>query len=80
MIAILALAVVFGVLLGLADALMVALLRLPALIVTLGTSSLVYGFNLFFLGSQNLFNVPKTLVAFSHSSLLQVADAQGRGR
>jgi simple sugar transport system permease protein len=80
LIAILALAVVFGVLLGLADALMVALLRLPALIVTLGTSSLVYGFNLFFLGSQNLFNVPKTLVAFSHSSLLQVADAQGRGR
>ena len=78
LIAIFALAVVFGVLLGLADALMVALLRLPALIVTLGTSSLVYGFNLFFLGSQNLFNVPKTLVAFSHSSLLQVADAQGR--
>src|SRR5208283_4595983 len=77
-IAVFALAVVFGVLLGLANGLMVALLRLPALIVTLGTSSLFYGFNLFFLGSQNLFNVPRTLVAFSRSSLLQVADAQGR--
>jgi simple sugar transport system permease protein len=77
-IAIFALAVALGVLLGLANGLMVALLRLPALIVTLGTSSLFYGFNLFFLGSQNLFNVPKTLVAFSRSSLLQVTDAQGR--
>lgn len=73
-----ALAVVFGVLLGLLNGLLVALLRLPALIVTLGTSSLLYGFSLFFLGSQNLFNVPKALVAFSRSSLLQVADAQGR--
>jgi simple sugar transport system permease protein len=77
-VAVFALAVVFGVLLGLANGLMVALLRLPALIVTLGTSSLLYGFNLFFLGSQNLFNVPKTLVAFSHSSLLHVVDAEGR--
>jgi simple sugar transport system permease protein len=77
-IAVFALAVVFGVLLGLVNGLLVALLRLPALIVTLGTSSLLYGFNLFFLGSQNLFNVPRTLVAFSRSSLLQVADAQGR--
>lgn len=77
-IAIFAVAVVFGVLLGLANGLLVALLRLPALIVTLGTSSLLYGFSLFFLGSQNLFNVPKTLVTFSRSSLLHVADAQGR--
>jgi simple sugar transport system permease protein len=77
-IAIFALAVAFGVLLGLANGLMVAFLRLPALIVTLGTSSLYYGFNLFFLGSQNLFNVPKTLVAFSRTSLLRVADDQGR--
>ena len=77
-IAIFALAVAFGVLLGLVNGLLVARLRLPALIVTLGTSSLYYGFNLFFLGSQYLFNVPKTLLAFSHSSLLQVADARGR--
>lgn len=77
-IAVFAVAVVFGVLLGLVNGLLVALLRLPALIVTLGTSSLLYGFSLFFLGSQNLFNVPKTLVAFSRSSLLQVSDAGGR--
>ena len=77
-IAIFALAVAFGVLLGLVNGLLVALLRLPALIVTLGTSSLLYGFSLFFLGSQNLFNVPRALVIFSRSSLLQVADAQGR--
>jgi simple sugar transport system permease protein len=77
-IAVFAVAVVFGVLLGLVNGLLVALLRLPALIVTLGTSSLLYGFSLFFLGSQNLFNVPKTLVAFSRSSLLQVTDAGGR--
>ena len=78
LIAVFALAVVFGILLGLANGLIVALLRVPALIVTLGTSSLYYGFNLFFLGSQNLFDVPKTLVSFSRSSLLKLADAQGR--
>jgi simple sugar transport system permease protein len=77
-IAIYALAIVFGVALGLFNGLLVALLRLPALIVTLGTSSLFYGFNLFFLGSQNLFNLPKSLIPFSRSSLMQVTDAYGR--
>ena len=56
----------------------VAKFRLPALIVTLGTSSLIYGFNLFFIGSQDLFNVLSSIGAFSRSSLFVVTDQTGR--
>jgi simple sugar transport system permease protein len=73
-----AIAVLIGAFLGLINGALVTFFNLPALIVTLGTSSAFYGFNLFFLGSQNLFNVPKSLSAFSRDSLLKVTDAYDR--
>ncbi len=71
-------AFLFGVALGLFNGFFISFFRLPALIVTLGTSSLLYGFNLFFVGSQNLFNIPQSMVHFSRSALLSVADIHGR--
>lgn len=71
-------ATMLGALLGLVNGALVSFFNLPALIVTLGTSSVFYGFNLFFLGSQNLFNVPGTISAFSRSSLLKITDAYDR--
>ncbi len=76
--AIYGLAVVLGLALGLLNGVLISAFRLPALIVTLGTSSLIYGFNLFFVGSQDLFNVPRSIGAFSRASLLTITDPGGR--
>lgn len=78
LLAIYGLAVVIGLALGLLNGALISTFRLPALIVTLGTSSLLYGFNLFFVGSQNLFDVPRSVGAFSRASLLTVTDVRGR--
>ena len=78
MIAIYGLAVIIGLALGLLNGMLISIFRLPTLIVTLGTSSLIYGFNLFFVGSQDLFNVPRSIAAFSRASLLTVTDQGGR--
>lgn len=69
------LSAVLGIALGLFNGFFVAFLRLPALIVTLGTSSLFYGFNLFFVGSQNLFNIPASLDAFARTQWLTFTDS-----
>jgi simple sugar transport system permease protein len=71
-------ATVLGVLLGLMNGFFISYFRLPALIVTLGTSSLLYGFNLFFVGSQNLFNIPVSLGTFARAGLLSFSDSSGR--
>ena len=77
-VAIYGVAIAIGVALGVLNGAIVAKFRLPALIVTLGTSSLIYGFNLFFVGSQELFDVPASLDAFSRSSLFVFTDQTGR--
>ena len=71
-------AVILGLALGLLNGVLISAFRLPALIVTLATSSLIYGFNLFFMGSQDLFNVPSSIGAFSRASLFVVTDQAGR--
>ncbi len=78
LVAIYGLAMLLGGALGLVNGLFVALLRLPALIVTLGMSSLLYGFTLFFLGSQMLFRLPARLSALSGASLFTWEDSLGR--
>jgi simple sugar transport system permease protein len=78
LIAIFGLAVVIGLVLGLINGVLISAFRLPALIVTLATSSLIYGFNLFFMGSQDLFNVPASIAEFSRASLFTATDAGGR--
>ncbi|WP_319529672.1 ABC transporter permease [uncultured Cohaesibacter sp.] len=71
-------AMAIGALVGTINGLFVALFRLPALIVTLGMSSLIYGFTLFFLGSQNIFRVPSSLSTFSRTSIVSIEDSFGR--
>lgn len=62
-------AIPIGLLLGLVNGILVNAFRLPALIVTLGTSSLYYGAMLFFLGSRALFNLPASVTEFSRMTL-----------
>ena len=70
------LALPLGLLLGLVNGFFVSYLRLPTLIVTLGTSSLYYGAMLFFLGSTNLFNLPAGMEEFSKAALTTVTSPE----
>ena len=63
------LSAVIGLLLGCVNGFFVASLRLPTLIVTLGTLSVFRGFLLTFVGSQLISNVPAGMKDFSRSML-----------
>lgn len=71
------LAVLFGVSttmglgLGCVNAAFVSFFRLPALIVTLGTASLIRGLVLEFVGTRNITNLPTSLIGFSRTTLLE---------
>lgn len=58
-----------GICLGLVNGFFVATLRLPTLIVTLGTLSVFRGFLLTFVGSQLISNIPSGMRDFSRSVL-----------
>ncbi len=64
----------FGVLLGTLNATFISRFRLPALIVTLGTASMTYGFVLFFVGNLVLYNLPSGMVSYQMMSLMTVSD------
>jgi simple sugar transport system permease protein len=70
-----ALAMPFGLAFGLLNATFIASFRLPTLIVTLGTSGMIYGFVLFFIGNLVLYNLPSGLARYGAASLLTVEDA-----
>jgi simple sugar transport system permease protein len=74
----LALAGVIGLLLGAVNALFVAYFRMPALIVSLGTASAIRGFMLAFIGVRIINNLPAAHIAFSRTSLVELADSTGR--
>jgi simple sugar transport system permease protein len=57
--------------LGLFNALFISLLRLPTLIVTLGTAALFRGMMLAFIGTAVVNSLPPGMVAFSKMSLFQ---------
>ena len=63
------LAAAIGVLLGLFNAVFIALLRLPTLIVTLGTASLFRGFLLAFIGTSLINTLPPGMVELSRWTL-----------
>ncbi len=71
-----AIAMPIGLVLGFINAIFISWFKLPTLIVTLGTSAMYYGFNLFFIGSLNLYNLPGRLIPFSKLSLMTVKDPQ----
>ena len=62
---------VLGLALGLMNGLLVHAFRLPALIVTLGTASLIRGAVLEFVGTRNITNLPASIIRFSRATLFQ---------
>lgn len=71
------LASLIGVTLGLFNGLLIALFKLPTLIVTLGTQSLFRGFLLFFIGGIIIRDIPDGMTAFARSSLLTITAPNG---
>jgi simple sugar transport system permease protein len=72
-----ALSILIGTGLGLVNAIFIAGFRLPTLIVTLGTLSVVRGFLLTFVGSQLISNVPSGMREFSQLILFRGTTAEG---
>lgn len=72
-------ATVLGIAFGLLNGFLVGRFKVPALIVTLGTSSLLYGGCLFFLGSSSIFQIPTQLTEFSRASIATVDRSSGTG-
>jgi simple sugar transport system permease protein len=60
-----------GGLLGMFNAVFIHSFRLPALIVTLGTASLVRGGLLAFVGTRIITDLPESIVAFSRAQLFR---------
>lgn len=71
------LAAAIGLGLGLINGTLIALFRLPTLIVTLGTQSLFRGFLLFFIGSTIVRDIPASMTAFARSSLVTLTAPNG---
>ncbi len=77
MVILLALASIIGGLLGAANAALVHYCRLPALIVTLGMGSMIRGGLLAFIGTKNITDLPKSMIAFSKQSVLTMQTTDG---
>jgi simple sugar transport system permease protein len=71
------LAALIGGGLGLLNGLLIALFRLPPLIVTLGTQSLFRGFLLFFVGSIIIRDLPEAMNTFARTNLVTLTMANG---
>lgn len=72
-----AMAGAMGLVLGLGNACLISFLRLPALIVTLGTASLFQGFLWAFVGSKILTDLPAPMVAFSRAMVFRQVLPEG---
>ncbi|MDF2679418.1 MAG: putative transporter permease protein [Brevibacillus sp.] len=66
-----------GLCLGFINAVFISLFRLPALIVTLGTSSMFSGFLLTFVGSSQISDLPKPLLTFSKEQIFKFTNDSG---
>lgn len=72
-----AIAIAIGALLGLVNGLIIALFRLPTLIVTLGTQGIFLGFLLTFIGSTYNPDLPSGLARLSTLNILTVQGERG---
>jgi simple sugar transport system permease protein len=70
-------AAVIGAILGSINGLLIAIFRLPTLIVTLGTLSFFHGFLLTFLGSKHITDIPDAMLDLSRSCLYRGRLADG---
>ncbi|HHY46487.1 MAG TPA: ABC transporter permease [Firmicutes bacterium] len=66
-----------GLALGLINAVFISLFRLPTLIVTLGTASMINGFMLAFIGAREISNIPQGMIEFSKINLFEVTSSTG---
>lgn len=66
-----------GLCLGIINAVFISLFRLPTLIVTLGTSSMFSGFLLTFVGSSQISDLPRPLLAFSKEQIFKFTNESG---
>ncbi|WNC15673.1 ABC transporter permease [Brevibacillus brevis] len=66
-----------GLCLGIINAVFISLFRLPTLIVTLGTSSMFSGFLLTFVGSSQISDLPRSLLAFSKEQIFKFTNESG---
>ncbi len=73
-----ALSAVIGCLLGSLNSVLVHFVRLPALIVTLGTGSLIRGGLLAFVGTRILTDLPDSMIAFSKNNVSQISSGNGQ--
>ncbi|MCO6449503.1 MAG: ABC transporter permease [Caldilineales bacterium] len=70
-------AAIIGLGLGLINAFFIAQFKLPTLIVTLGTLSMIHGFLLFAIGNQIIRVIPPAMTAFARSSMLEIPVERG---
>lgn len=75
--AIIVIAVVVGMLLGTFNGFVIALFRLPTLIVTLGTMGIFKGFLLAYVGSKYIANPPESMDALATEYLVSIPLEQG---
>jgi simple sugar transport system permease protein len=73
-----AMGAVIGALLGLVNGILIGGLRLPTLIVTLGTLSLFRGAVLTFLGTVYITTVPSEIISFARTVLVRVQSPTGQ--
>nr|WP_198044605.1 ABC transporter permease [Lysinibacillus timonensis] len=66
-----------GLLLGLINAVFIALLKLPTLIVTLGTSAMFSGFLLTFIGDGQIHNLPPSMANMARTQIFKITTADG---
>ena len=67
-----------GLALGCINGLLVANLKVPAMIITLGTNTIINGVLLFFIGSREISNVPAGYMAAGRDYVLSAEDATGK--
>ena len=70
-------AIVIGCSIGFANGYLVALLKVPIIVVTLGTSAMISGLLLFIFGSTVIFNIPPSMLYFSKMAFGTVTTYDG---
>lgn len=73
----LAVGMAIGVVLGMFNAFLVGKFKLPAMIITLGTSNIIKGFCQAFIGSRQINTIPKSMIEFSRFNILSLPTADG---
>ena len=68
---------IIGLLLGLFNSIFIAKFNLPPFITTLGTSNIIKGFLLAFIGSKQFNKIPAAMIAFSKNNLLTISTDEG---